>query len=345
MGYRTIVSGTDGSVTANAAHRAALRLAKRLRAQVVVVCAYQPPRISRPMGEDLMRHALQAAAREGVTAIPELRAGDATEAILDVARQHDADVIVVGNKGMGQATRRLGGVPDRVAHGAHCDVLIVDTTNPLRRARDGGYRRLLVGTDGSPTASEAARKSFELAMLLGATVIMVYVGDPIVGAIRLDETKASRPEGVKTEIVLAQGDPAEQLCLAAASTEADLIVVGNKGMTGARRVLLGSVPNRVAHEAPTDVLIAKTVDRSVEDIVPGHGAVVEVGGQRLAVYRDEGGGGLRAISSKCTHMGCTVDWNDGEKTWDCPCHGSRYGVDGEVIRGPAVKALAPQLIS
>jgi Rieske Fe-S protein len=72
--------------------------------------------------------------------------------------------------------------------------------------------------------------------------------------------------------------------------------------------------------------------------------VVEVGGQRLAVYRDEAGA-LRAISPKCTHMGCTVDWNDAEKTWDCPCHGSRYGLDGKVIRGPAAKGLAPESIS
>src|SRR5438046_8192622 len=106
MGYRTIVAGTDGSVTANAAHRAALRLAKRLRAQVVVVCAYQPPRISRPMAEDLMRHALQAAAREGVTAIRDIRTGEPAQAIIDAAEEHDADLIVVGNKGMGQATRR-----------------------------------------------------------------------------------------------------------------------------------------------------------------------------------------------------------------------------------------------
>jgi nucleotide-binding universal stress UspA family protein/nitrite reductase/ring-hydroxylating ferredoxin subunit len=344
MGYRTIVAGTDGSVTANAAHRVALRLAKRLRAQVVVVCAYQPPRISRPMAENLMGHALQAAAREGVTAIKDIRTGEPAQAIIDAAEEHDADLIVVGNKGMGQATRRLGAVPDRVAHLARRDVLIVDTTNPARRARDVGYRRLLVGTDGSPTASEAARKCFELAMLLGATVIMTYVGDPLVGAIRLDETEGSRPKGVKTESVLKKGDPAEQLCRAAVEAEADLIVVGNKGMTGARRVLLASVPNKVAHEASTDVLIAKTVDRSVDEIAPGHGAVVEVGGQRLAVYRDEAGA-LRAISPKCTHMGCTVDWNDGEKTWDCPCHGSRYGVDGKVIRGPAERALSPVSIS
>ena len=116
-----------------------------------------------------------------------------------------------------------------------------------------------------------------------------------------------------------------------------LVVVGNKGMSGVRR-FLGSVPNKVAHEVPSDVLIVKTVDRSVDDLVAGHGGLVNVDGRQLAVYRDENGKTYE-LSSRCTHMGCTIDWNDSAKTWDCPCHGSRFGVDGSVVRGPAAEAL------
>jgi Rieske Fe-S protein len=103
-------------------------------------------------------------------------------------------------------------------------------------------------------------------------------------------------------------------------------------------VLLGSVPNQVAHEAPVDVLIAKTVGRTVDDLAPGHGGLVDVDGRRLAVYKAEDGS-LVALSPRCTHMGCTVDWNDADATWDCPCHGSRYAKEGRVIQGPAKEDL------
>jgi nucleotide-binding universal stress UspA family protein/nitrite reductase/ring-hydroxylating ferredoxin subunit len=345
MGYRTIVVGTDGSITAGVAAQAAARLAKRFRSELVLVTAYGPPSISRPMAESLVEHAKEDARRERVEAVAELRQGDPAEAILDVAEARGADLVVVGNKGIGEATRfRLGSVPDKVAHRAQCDVLIVDTTgvaDPVDNTK-GKYRKFLTGTDGSPTANEAARKAFELALMVGADVTLVYVGDPIVGAITLESTAAAKPEGVETQPRVVQGDPSQAICELAEKEAVDLIVVGNKGMTGARRFFLGSVPNKVAHDAQTDVLIVKTVDRTMEDLAPGHGGVVDVKGQRLAVYRD-GQGQLHGLSPRCTHMGCTVDWNDSDRTWDCPCHGSRYAAeDGEVIRGPALKGLAPQ---
>jgi 3-phenylpropionate/trans-cinnamate dioxygenase ferredoxin reductase subunit len=270
---------------------------------------------------------------------------DPSELILEVAERRNADLIVVGNKGMGEARRfRLGSVPDRIAYFAPCDLLIVDTTKYPERTRERSmYRRILAGTDGSPTASEAARKAFELAMLVKADVTLAYVGDPIVGAITLEQAAAGKPEGVQVDPWVTQGDPAERIVEIAEGGEVDLIVVGNKGMAGARRFLLGSVPNKVAHYAPTDVLIVKTVERSVDDIAPGHGAVVDVGGRRLAVWRDERGM-LVALSPKCTHMGCSVDWNDADRTWDCPCHGSRFAVDGGVVRGPAAKPLSREFV-
>jgi glycine/D-amino acid oxidase-like deaminating enzyme/nitrite reductase/ring-hydroxylating ferredoxin subunit len=76
----------------------------------------------------------------------------------------------------------------------------------------------------------------------------------------------------------------------------------------------------------------------IESIEPGEGRIVGSGLGQRAVYRDESGE-LHALSARCTHLGCIVNWNSGEGTWDCPCHGSRFGPRGEVITGPAVKPL------
>jgi glycine/D-amino acid oxidase-like deaminating enzyme/nitrite reductase/ring-hydroxylating ferredoxin subunit len=70
-------------------------------------------------------------------------------------------------------------------------------------------------------------------------------------------------------------------------------------------------------------------------------ANISAAGQRCAVYRDNSGD-LHAVSATCTHLGCTVAFNDAEKTWDCPCHGSRFAPDGTVLHGPATHPLAPQ---
>jgi glycine/D-amino acid oxidase-like deaminating enzyme/nitrite reductase/ring-hydroxylating ferredoxin subunit len=76
----------------------------------------------------------------------------------------------------------------------------------------------------------------------------------------------------------------------------------------------------------------------LDAIAPGQGKVLSIRGQRLAVYRNERGG-LSAVSPVCTHLGCIVHWNTAEKSWDCPCHGSRFEPSGLVLNGPAVEAL------
>ncbi|MEU3850270.1 FAD-dependent oxidoreductase [Streptomyces sp. NPDC029554] len=76
----------------------------------------------------------------------------------------------------------------------------------------------------------------------------------------------------------------------------------------------------------------------VESLPPGEGAVVRADGHRVAVYRDEDGA-LHAVSARCTHLGCLVDFNAAERAWECPCHGSRFDTDGKVIQGPATKPL------
>ena len=98
----------------------------------------------------------------------------------------------------------------------------------------------------------------------------------------------------------------------------------------------------VAKRFVKDRLTTET-SRSVDDLAPGEAEVLVVSGERVAVYRDEAGA-VHAVSPVCTHMGCTVTWNTAETTWDCPCHGSRFGSDGAVIQGPAVKDLEPRPI-
>jgi nitrite reductase/ring-hydroxylating ferredoxin subunit len=77
---------------------------------------------------------------------------------------------------------------------------------------------------------------------------------------------------------------------------------------------------------------------SADDIAPGTGAVVRLNGQRCAVFRDDDGV-CHAVSARCTHLGCLVAFNEAERSWDCPCHGSRFGVDGSVLQGPAIRPL------
>jgi glycine/D-amino acid oxidase-like deaminating enzyme/nitrite reductase/ring-hydroxylating ferredoxin subunit len=77
---------------------------------------------------------------------------------------------------------------------------------------------------------------------------------------------------------------------------------------------------------------------SAEELAPDSAGVVRSGAQRTGVYRD-GDGGLHAVSMRCTHLGCLVRFNAAETSWDCPCHGSRFDVDGAVLEGPAVQPL------
>jgi nitrite reductase/ring-hydroxylating ferredoxin subunit len=85
--------------------------------------------------------------------------------------------------------------------------------------------------------------------------------------------------------------------------------------------------------------VADALSGTIEDLAPGQGDVVHVGGDPAAVFRDEGGD-VHVLSPVCTHLGCHVRFNAAERSWDCPCHGSRFAVDGSVLEGPATEPLA-----
>jgi glycine/D-amino acid oxidase-like deaminating enzyme/nitrite reductase/ring-hydroxylating ferredoxin subunit len=80
--------------------------------------------------------------------------------------------------------------------------------------------------------------------------------------------------------------------------------------------------------------------KSFDQLGPGEAAILKIDGENVAGYRDEAGR-LHAVSAVCTHMGCIVGWNETDRTWDCPCHGSRFALGGDVIHGPAVSPLKP----
>ncbi|MGI2296991.1 FAD-dependent oxidoreductase [Paenibacillus sp. GXUN7292] len=82
----------------------------------------------------------------------------------------------------------------------------------------------------------------------------------------------------------------------------------------------------------------ESLNRYPEHLSNDEGAVVAVNGKRAGAYRDQDGQ-LHIVDTTCTHMGCEVEWNSGERTWDCPCHGSRFSFEGEVLDGPAKKPL------
>jgi nitrite reductase/ring-hydroxylating ferredoxin subunit len=111
----------------------------------------------------------------------------------------------------------------------------------------------------------------------------------------------------------------------------------SRWMPGALLTLLGENANLAAQYA--DWLTGGEVS-SVEDIPPGQGAVVRSGLGKHAVYRAADGAVTR-MTAACPHLGGVVRWNPGEKTWDCPCHGSRFTACGEVMHGPAVSPLKP----
>jgi nucleotide-binding universal stress UspA family protein len=145
------------------------------------------------------------------------------------------------------------------------------------------FARILVGTDGSETARRAVQEATELAKKTGAELHIVSAYEPVPSS-RLREERLEAPAdiehtvgpredvdatlaaaakdaeeaGVKVRTFARQGEAAEAILDVAEEEKADLIVVGNKGMTGAKRFLLGSVPNQVSHHAPSSVLIIRT---------------------------------------------------------------------------------------
>lgn len=90
--------------------------------------------------------------------------------------------------------------------------------------------------------------------------------------------------------------------------------------------------------------LAKGETAPATELKAGEGKVLRVGEEKLAVYRDPDAG-LVAVSPICTHLSCVVEFNAADRTWDCPCHGSRFHTDGTALKGPAKKPLESREIA
>jgi nucleotide-binding universal stress UspA family protein/nitrite reductase/ring-hydroxylating ferredoxin subunit len=334
--YQRILVGADGSPTSAVTEERAARLANQLGADLTLIHVSGDEETAKVAGTEVLEAAVERARRLGVEAGSEHRHGEVAQSIMTAAADLRADLLVIGDHGMGSALRfSLGGIPTRVAHHSPIDILVVRSSDPRRS--EGTYQKILLATDGSLTAHQATRHGHALAQTLRAEVALIYVGDELIGDIVVRDTAARLGDDDLRRIV-TKGNPAAQISRFA--EDHDLVVVGNKGMTSSRRYLRRVVPQRVAQESPSDVLIAKTVGRSFFDLRPGEGAVVEVDGEKVAAYLDDDGT-TYMLSARCQHMGCTVGWNSRALTWDCPCHGSRYDYTGAIVNGPTTKPLPP----
>lgn len=163
--YEKIVAGTDLSQTARIATDRAAALAARLGSELVLVHAGSDP------GEQFDELAAQYKAKKVVAQ------GNPADVLVTQCEQEDADLLVVGSVGMSGAKRfLLGSVPNKVSHHASTDLLIVKTDPPPKHI--GDYTRILVGTDGSPTATQAVDTASDLSNALGIRPLIVCAYEP-----------------------------------------------------------------------------------------------------------------------------------------------------------------------
>lgn len=283
--YKKIVVGTDLSKTARTAIGHAASLARSLGAELVLLHAGEDP------GAPLKELA------ESVGADSVCAPGNPAEVLLSESDRLGADLLVVGSVGMSGTKRfMLGNVPNKVSHHVNKDLLIVKTDK--RGSEDGeGYKKILVGTDGSATAMRAVRMASDLSKHLGIrpSIVTAYqpltehelealaksdvysqwnapksqketpsefqwrIADASQAEDILDRAEQCAAEkGVDADVRAVEGAPAETLLAIAEDENFDLIAVGSVGMAGAKRFMLGNVPHRLSHHTPTDILILHT---------------------------------------------------------------------------------------
>jgi nucleotide-binding universal stress UspA family protein len=275
--YDAVVVGTDGSPRSCRAVQRAGLYGEALNTELVVAYAFHRPvegeigpaseRAESPQtnivasgyrgavdaAEDAAGFARQAA--PGVKVDVVAVEGDPATALIDLAGTRGNALLVVGNQGMTGSKRfLLGSVPNKISHHAESDVLITRTGEEVPTKLP---ERIVIGTDGSDTATRALDRGLALAAALSAEVSVLSAGLGAKGhAVLEDACERADAAGVECSALLRSGEAADELV--AAGEQHDLVIVGNRGMTGAARFLLGSVPNKISHHVGADLLIIRT---------------------------------------------------------------------------------------
>jgi nucleotide-binding universal stress UspA family protein len=284
--FDNIVVGTDGSERAARAVSQAAELALASDSTLHVIHAYRGTRDSiESAGRQVVDRVSADLAETGVRIQTHALQGDPADVMIDWSQTNAADLIVVGNRGMtGTKGRLLGSIPNAVSHNATGAVLIVQT-----QQESPSFHVIVVGTDGSERAGRAVALAAELANTFGAQLhlVLAYKGVEQAAADALAagaaftapsdleteareehdaigegleaQAEALRARGIEVDTHAVSTTPARAILDVAGKVGADLVVVGNRGMTGAKRVL-GSVPNTLTHQATCAVLIVPTDD-------------------------------------------------------------------------------------
>jgi nucleotide-binding universal stress UspA family protein len=218
-------------------------------------------------GQEMLAHTAARAIHAGVPHVALLKWGNVAETILQTAAEEQCDLIVLGSRGLSGFKRlMLGSISNAVAAKAQCPVLVIKQP-PLGSLR---WRRVLVATGGSPWSDAAVDHAIELARVQQLAVCLLYVDqrrsrrmDSLFSltsdgknVLALAEARAAAA-GVPYEAKLAQGDVTTTILATAAEQQCDVIILGSRGLTGFKRLMLGSISNAVSATAPVPVLIVK----------------------------------------------------------------------------------------
>ena len=277
--FPKILVCTDGSPDSEGAITAALNLAKTTGSTVFLlevlfyVAGYElqsPDTLAPPIAnlelmqaqETAARERLEAwkteAAREGVTLEPRIRTGSsAYEGILEETDETQPDLIIMGRHGYTGLTRLLmGSVTARVIGHSPINVLVVPREVPL------SFKRLLIASDGSVFSEAAWTAALLLAKTMGSDLIGVTVATsdrdiPVATKVVRSLEAAAATQGITLDTMVPMGRPEEGIVKAADFKGASLIIVGSHGRTGLKRLLMGSVAERVIGDAKCPVLVVK----------------------------------------------------------------------------------------